>query len=321
MAKNFYLHYDFRAPAIGPSADRVYAAALEQCAWGEKVGFGEVVISSHHGCDDDYGPSPIVAATAIAARTKSLHIVPVIALPLYDPIHVAEDVAVADLVSAGRVELVVGGGYRPSEFAMFGQEMSRRGRLLDEGITAIRRAWEGEPFEFRGSQILVRPRPHQRPGPQIAVAGFSEAAARRAARLGDAYMPMARTDPIDVYVAECRALGQTPSVRRLVNWMFLYVSEDPERAWHRLAPHLLHVSNSYAKWLSEAGATEVYKPASDVNALKGSGTFEVVTPDDAITLVENADNVIVDPLFGGCPPELAEESLELIATRVIPAFS
>jgi len=140
MAKNFYLHYDFRAPAIGPSADRVYAAALEQCAWGEKVGFGEVVISSHHGCDDDYGPSPIVAATAIAARTKSLHIVPVIALPLYDPIHVAEDVAVADLVSAGRIELVVGGGYRPSEFAMFGQDMSRRGRLLDEGISAIRRA-------------------------------------------------------------------------------------------------------------------------------------------------------------------------------------
>ena len=84
------------------------------------------------------------------------------ALPLYDPVHVAEDVAVLDLLSEGRVELVVGAGYRPSEFAMFDQDMSRRGRLLDEGITVIRQAWQGEPFEHRGQKILVRPRPHQR---------------------------------------------------------------------------------------------------------------------------------------------------------------
>ena len=127
-------------------------------------------------------------------------------------------------------------------------------------------------------------------------------------------MPMAASDPIDIYVAECQAQGKTPSVRRVVNWMFLYVSEDPERAWNRLAPHLLHVSNSYARWMTEAGTTQVYQPATDVNALKGTGTFEVVTPDEAITLVANADNVIVDPLFGGCPPELAEDHVFLASS-------
>ncbi|HQV56898.1 MAG TPA: hypothetical protein PKV27_02725, partial [Ilumatobacteraceae bacterium] len=84
--------------------------------------------------------------------------------------------------------------------------------------------------------------------------------------------------------------------------------------------HLLHVSNSYAKWMADANATMVYQPASDVSALQGIGTFEVVTPAEAIELAKGSHNIIVDPLFGGCPPELAEPSLELIATKVIPAF-
>ena len=251
--KNFFLHYDFRAPAIGPPAAELYAAALEHCAWGEGVGFDEVVISSHHGCDDDYGPAPLVAATAIAARTRRLRIAPVLALPLYHPIHVAEEVAVLDLVSGGRVELVVGAGYRPSEFAMFGGAMAERARRMEEAIPALRAAWRGEPFEFRGRTVLVRPRPARAGGPAIVYAGFSPPAARRAARLADAFMPMPGSDAVSVYTEACRELGREPVLKRRVAWMFLHVTHDPERAWARLAPHLLHVSNSYARWMSEAG--------------------------------------------------------------------
>jgi len=319
-AKNFFLHYDFRAPDIGPPAAELYAAALEQCAWGEGAGFDEVVISSHHGCDDDYGPSPLVAATAIAARTRRLRIAPVLALPLYDPIHVAEEVAVLDLVARGRIELVVGAGYRPSEFAMFGGSMADRARRMEEGIPALKRAWLGEPFEFRGGRVLVRPRPAQPGGPPICYAGYSAPAARRAARLADAFMPMPGGDAEAIYVDEARRLGRDPILKRRIAWMFLYVSHDPERAWAQLAPHLLHVANSYARWMSEAGTTPVYTPVSDVASLKATGTFQVVTPEACIDLVDGVDDVIVDPLFGGITPALAEESLELVARRVIPAF-
>ncbi len=319
-AKNFLLHYDFRAPAIGPPAADLYAAALEQCAWGEAVGFDEVVISSHHGCDDDYGPAPLIAATAIAARTRRLRIAPVLALPLYDPIHLAEEVAVLDLVARGRIELVVGAGYRPSEFAMFGGSMASRAQRMEEGIPALRAAWSGESFEFQGRRVLVRPRPAQPGGPPICYAGYSAAAARRAARLADAFMPMPGGDAEAIYIEECRRLGREPVLKRRIAWMFLFATEDPDRAWARLAPHLLHVANSYARWMSEAGTTPVYTPVSDVASLRATGTFQVVTPEECVKLIEGVDDVIVDPLFGGIPPALAEESLELIASRVLPAF-
>lgn len=319
-AKNFFLHYDFRAPAFGAPAGELYAAALEQCAWGESVGFDEVVISSHHGCDDDYGPAPLVAATAIAARTRRLRIAPVLALPLYDPIHLAEEVAVLDLIAGGRIELVVGAGYRPSEFAMFGGSMGQRARRMEASIPALRAAWRGEPFAFEGRQVLVRPRPAQAGGPPICYAGYSLPAARRAARLADSFMPMPGGDVAEAYVEACRQAGREPVLKRRIEWMFLFVTLDPERAWSRLAPHLLHVANSYARWMSEAGTTPVYTPVSDVAELKASGTFRVVTPEDAVALVDGVDDVIVDPLFGGLPPALVEESLELIASRVLPAF-
>ena len=319
-AKNFFLHYDFRAPAIGAPAAALYAAALEQCAWGESVGFDEVVISSHHGCDDDYGPAPLIAATAIAARTRRFRIAPVLALPLYDPIHLAEEVAVLDLVAGGRIELVVGAGYRPSEFAMFGGTMGDRARRMEAGIPALRAAWRGEPFEFEERKVLVRPRPAQPGGPPICYAGYSAPAARRAARLADSFMPMPGGDIAAIYLDACRANGRPPVLKRRIEWMFLFVTHDPERAWARLAPHLLHVANSYARWMSEAGTTPVYTPVTDVASLKATGTFQIVTPEACLKLVEGVDDVIVDPLFGGIPPALAEESLELIASRVLPAF-
>ncbi len=88
----------------------------------------------------------------------------------------------------------------------------------------------------------------------------------------------------------------------------------------QLAPHLLHVAISYGRWMSDAGTTPVYTPVSDVAILRATGTFRVVTPGECVRLVEGVDDVVVDPLFGGIPLALAEESLELIASRVLPVF-
>jgi alkanesulfonate monooxygenase SsuD/methylene tetrahydromethanopterin reductase-like flavin-dependent oxidoreductase (luciferase family) len=315
------LHYDFRAPDFAASPASVYAAAVEQTVWGDGKGFDRVVISSHHGCDDNYGPAPLIAASAFAVRTRRIRIAPVLAMPLYHPLRVAEEVAVLDLISEGRIDLILGAGYRPSEFAMFGQSMQRRGALMDEGLIALRQAWTGERFDFRGESVLVRPRPYQRPGPPLIMAGDSAAAARRAARLADSYMPMLGSNTYDIYVQTCQELGRIPApAANQPASVFLHVTDDPERAWAQLEPYLLHVSNSYYQWLSEAGRTPVYKAASNIQDLKAGGSFLIVTPDECIKLGRGVDTLMFDPLFGGMPPDLGWSSLELAAEKVFPAL-
>src|SRR4051812_4446591 len=244
------LHYDFRAPEFGAPPPAIYSTALEQCAWGDALGFSRVVISSHHGCADNYGPSPLIAASAFASVTKSMRIIPVVALPLYHPLHVAEDVAVLDLISAGRIDLMCVLGYVPSEYSMFGVATRERGALMDEALVALRQAWTGDEFIFRGETVRVRPRPFQRPGPSIIVGGDSRLAARRAARLADGYAAMAGGDSWGDYVEACAELGkQAPQRFRGQRAMFVHVTHDPEKAWIELAPHLMHVNNAYAVWM------------------------------------------------------------------------
>src|SRR5271166_879773 len=162
------LSYDMRAPAFGPPAQDLYAAALDQCEWADGLGFGSVVLPEHHASPDGYLPSPVVMASAVGARTKRMRIcISLLLLPFYQPQRLAEDLAVCDLVSGGRLDVMVGAGYREVEFEMYGVDIHRRGKLMEEGITFLEQAWTGEPFEFEGRTVHVLPRPAQRPRPKI----------------------------------------------------------------------------------------------------------------------------------------------------------
>jgi alkanesulfonate monooxygenase SsuD/methylene tetrahydromethanopterin reductase-like flavin-dependent oxidoreductase (luciferase family) len=98
----------------------MYREMLEQCAWADRLGFDAVVFGEHHGTDDGYLPSAVTAAAAVAGRTAQLKLRPMIMAPFRDPLAVAEELAVLDLASAGRVTPIVLGGYVRGEFAMFG---------------------------------------------------------------------------------------------------------------------------------------------------------------------------------------------------------
>ena len=118
------MRFDLRVPDFGPPAAELYAAMLDQAVWAEAHGFDSVGLSEHHGSDDGYCPSPVVMAAAVAGRTSSIRIlIAALVLPLYTPVRLAEDLAVLDLASGGRVDLVIGAGYRPEEVAMYGLEM------------------------------------------------------------------------------------------------------------------------------------------------------------------------------------------------------
>jgi len=319
----FGLRYDLRRPdfAVATSAE-LAAAAVEQCAWADAQGFASVTLSEHHGSPDGYLPSPLVLGGAIAARTRNLRILlAALIAPLHDPIRLAEDIATLDVVSGGRVIPVLSGGYVESEFRTFGRELSERAAIMEEILPLLEKAWSGEPFEYRGRTVRVTPRPVQRPRPPLFMGGASAAAARRAARHADHFIP-SLPEFFETFREERARLGKPdPGPLPRTTGNFLHVAEDPEAAWQRIAPHAMHEMNAYGQWAAASEMSGPYEPVDDPDALRAE--YRVVTPE---ALVEEArgmaplDMVMLHPLMGGMDVELSWESLRLIETKVLPAL-
>src|SRR5271156_4182121 len=146
----FGLTTDFRnPPGSGKTSATVYAETIELFTWAESLGFDAAYVFEHHFTDDDYMPSPMVAATAIAARTKRIRVGPDIAiLPLYDPVRVAEDGAVLDVISNGLLDFGAGLGYREVEYTGYGLDLRKRGARANESLQIIRALWQGETVTF-----------------------------------------------------------------------------------------------------------------------------------------------------------------------------
>lgn len=319
------LKFDLRAPSWGTPPTELYAAAIAMCDWADAVGFDVVRFLEHHGSEDGYCPSPLIMAGAVAARTRRVRIrARALILPLHDPIRVAEDTAVIDLISQGRLELVIGAGYVPSEFAMFGRTLADRPRLVEAGVEALKQAWTGEPFTYEGRPVRVALRPHRRPRPPIALGGSSAAAARRAARIADGFEP---TNPalFDEYLAECLRLGVEPGPRppTLPPHRFLHVADDPESAWAALGPHLLHEMRSYGAWTAAAGTSVGYRPVEDLDELRATGSYMIVTPEECISMAESLGPrgaIELHPLVGGADPSIGWSCLNLVERDVMPAL-
>ncbi len=320
----FLLRFDMRAPAEGPAAiSELYDTALEMAAWGEQHGAAAVVVSEHHASSDGYLPSPLVLASAIAARTSTVPItVAALLVPLHDPVRLAEDMAVLDVLSHGRVAYVAGLGYRPEEYEMFGHSIGERGRRMEECLTVLQRAWSGETFEYDGRTVCVTPAPVTPGGPMLMYGGGSAVAARRAARFGLSFFAQTWVDGLEqTYRDECAALGNEPGMCVIPapgNATSMFVAEDVDAAWRKIGPFLLHDARMYASWLGDTDAASK-STADSIEALRAeAGPYRIVTPEQAVDYVRAHGFLALHPLCGGCPPELAWETLELVADRVIP---
>jgi len=314
------IRFDLRVPPFGTATHaQLYAACLEQCTWAEAHGAEIAVLSEHHGVDDGYLPAPLTLAAAIAGRTRRIRInIAAVLVPLHDPVRLAEQLAVLDLLSDSRVSFVAGLGYRHEEFEMAGIDRAQRGRLLEEYIDVLRNAWTGEPFEWRGRTVRVTPKP-QSP-PMVLIGGSTAAAARRAARLRAGFFP-AIGDPklAEVYNAECAKLGFSGGFVMLPGGPgFVHVSEDPERDWARIAPHALYDAQTYAAWQTPGQRSAMHVDAQSIDDIRKSGVYRVVTPDECVALAQEHGRIILHPLMGGLSPEIGWEGLELFAAKVLP---
>ncbi len=311
--------FDMRAPTCGTPAPALYAAALEMAAYADEMGVSRVNLMEHHASEDGYLPQPFVMGGGVAARTKRCRItLGAVILPLHDPVKLAEQIGVLDLMSGGRLEVIFGAGYVASEFAAFGVSLSDRGRLLDQGIEIILRALQGERFEANGRPVFVRPLPVQKPEEILLAGGGVEASAKRAARFGLGFAPL-HNRLFDLYDAECRRHGREPGRKYGPSGAGnIHLSKDPEATWARVMPHLKHVVGEYAKWAeAEPNSNSPFKGllAND-EALRRSGIFNVWTPDDLVekapALVGEYGSLSFMPLLGGLAPEVGWESLELL---------
>lgn len=320
----FLMRFDLRSPTAGATGG-LYAAALEMAAWAETRGCVSVAVCEHHGAEDGYLPSPMVMAGAMAARTTTVPVmVAALILPLYDPVRLAEELVVLDVLSGGRVMHVAAVGYRPEEYEMHGVDFRRRGKLADEALPVLLAAKAGEPFERGGRTFRVTPAPVTPGGPMVAWGGGSAAAARRAGRHGIPFF--AQGGPADleqVYLDACAEAGREPGMCMIPPLDLpttCFVADDVDRAWAELGSYLLHDARSYAAWNEGNSHTASLSFASTVDELRAEGrSHRILSVDEAVERMRGGELLQLHPLVGGLPPEVAWPYLETVADRVVPA--
>ena len=168
----------------------------------EQAGFDATSMTDHPFPPDDWlgtgghhAFDPFVALTFVAAATTSLKLMTYLLVASYrNPYTTAKAIASLDLLSGGRTVVGMGTGYLEAEFGVLGADFAGRGRTFDEAVGAMRAVWPGESVEhhsdlFAAHGHTMLPRPAQRPGPPIWIGGNSHRAMRRAAELGNGWMP------------------------------------------------------------------------------------------------------------------------------------
>ncbi|MEO9166404.1 MAG: LLM class flavin-dependent oxidoreductase [Aquihabitans sp.] len=320
----FSLRFDMRL-APGGDARAAYQAAIEMAAWAEPVLDPFIVVSEHHASEDGYLPSPATFVSALAAATESTSfLVAAAVLPLYDPVRLAEEIAVVDHLSNGRVGWVLGLGYRPEEYALMGVDWDRRGQIADEKLAMLLDALAGHDLSSHGRPGSVHPTPGE--GLQLYWGGGSPVAARRAARFDLGLFAQAdRPGLADAYNAACAAEGREPGICFLPpagQPFACFVADDLDQAWQDLGPALMRDVAEYAAW--NGGTVEQAANLSRSSTLDGlraeAGAHRILTVAEAVDLLDE-HALTLHPLCGGLDPEVAWRYLRLVGEQVAPALA
>ena len=325
--------YDFRNPEQWRRPWNVlYEETLDVVAWSETVGFGGAWVPEHHGAEDGYLPAPNVALAAIAARTTIIRLGAAIAIaPLYHPVRFAEECAVLDILSNGRLVTALAIGYRGLEYRMYGEKFNKRGNRFDEFLHIVRALWAGETVNFSGKHYTVQgarivPSP-LRPTMPLYIGGFTDKAMERVARYADGYI--GNEEVCGLYLEKLKQHGKDPARAAIhIPALFVTVAEDPERAMEELAPYYHHVYSCYAAWMNEDNALGMNRAMApmDVPAFKRSGILQILTPEEAVThFTAMRERIPVKHYTMMRPPGLPAsrfiEYAQLFADKVIPAVN
>ena len=295
-----------------------YGRWLERIEEAERLGADAVWLTEHHFFDDGYLPQCWTLAAAIAARTSRIRIGTAVALlPLHSAIEVAEQIAIVDIISNGRIEPGFGVGYRKPEYQAFGGDFKKRYAVYAERIREMRRLWGEE----HGAERTVTPPPVQKPIPIWG--GFGgPMGARTAGRLGLGLQSTSR-DLYDEYITAMEEAGHDSSKARMAGQLEFFVSDDPERTLAQIKDHVVYRWNSYNRYMFEGTRKEADPPQHfDTDAI--AKRFLVGTAEEIAAVIQkNVEGLPVTDIYSwsdypGIPDELIDEHLELTFTKVAP---
>ena len=329
-------------PESGFSHVQLYREMLEQIEVAEELGYDSVWLTEHHFLPDGYLPALLACAAGMATRTSRIKIgLGVILLPLYDPIHLAEEAAVVDLLSEGRLIFGIAPGYRPEEFAGFRTPREKRGARMEEIMNILIRAWTQERFSFEGkfysyTDMTVTPKPVQKPHPPIWIGASIKAGVRRVARYGLPLLasPRHRLEELEAHYAMyqdfCDTFGTQGPLRPVMR--DVYVAETTAQAEAEAREHVVYIHREwYGAWsqwrplTTDQGKRVVDK--SEVQFEEIRGRFIIGDPDSVSQEIERyrqklgMDYLIVRMQFPGLAHDKALRSMRLFAKEVMPRFA
>ncbi|HEX6659766.1 MAG TPA: LLM class flavin-dependent oxidoreductase [Ilumatobacter sp.] len=316
------IYFDMRNPP-GWAVDwnRLYGFTLEMCEEAERLGCPSIWFSEHHLFDDGYLPEPLTFAAAVAARTRTARIgTAIVIAPLHHPVTLAEQVAIVDIVSGGRVDLGIGAGYRVPEFDLFGADLSKRYGTTDNCARELRRLWE-----------VVTPRPVQQSVP-IWMGYQGPKGARRAGLLGEGLLS-STASLWPEYRAGLEEAGHDPSIARMAGGMNGWVTEDPEDDWPLVAKHVAAQLDSYRRHMVEGTDQPVPRPIDPdkLRNRKSQGrpldSITYGTPEEvAASLKEQTAGAPVEEVFlwasvAGMPEEQVAKGVHAICSTLAPLLA
>jgi len=307
-----------------------YAAMFEQIAYADEVGFETIWVTEHHFVDDGYLAAMMPMMAAIAARTGRIKVGSCVLLgPFYHPLRLAEDAALIDVISGGRLRLGIGVGYRPEEFETFQIPRSERLSRTLEAIEILKLAWKGERFSFEGKHFQfkdarVLPKPVSPKGPELLWGGMNPKSIKRSAKLDLGFACNLGVEEIAQYHDALRELGKDPANYNVIHSRGVYVADSEDQAWNEIAPGMLYQMELYGKWLGQGGieSGDHYRP--DAEALRKSVILgppkRVAEQLREVVAHSTATEIAFSMQLPGLDPTLALKSLKRFATEVLPTL-
>jgi alkanesulfonate monooxygenase SsuD/methylene tetrahydromethanopterin reductase-like flavin-dependent oxidoreductase (luciferase family) len=317
------LYFDARnPPEWATESSRLYAFTLEMCEEAEHLGCHSIWLSEHHRFDDGYLPQPLTLAAAVAARTRRARIgTAIVIAPLHHPAELAEQAAIVDIISGGRLELGLGAGYRRPEFDLYGADFASRYTETDGRTRELRRLWDEQ---------IITPGPVQRRLP-IWMGYQGPKGARRAGLLGEGLLSV---DPglVEPYRKGLVDGGYDPAQARMAGGIQAWISDDPDADWPIVARHLAHQVDSYRRHMVE-GTDQPIPRAIDPDRLREReiggplSYFIYGTPEDVATRLRTylGDAPVKTVYFwaslSGMPERMVASNVRMICTRLAPLLA
>lgn len=318
----------------------------------EDLGFDSVWPAEHHFSEYGYCVSTGLMLAALAQVTTRIRLgTGIVVLPFHNPIRVAEEFALLDLMSDGRVDFGIGRGYQPHEFRGYGVDQTKSRGIFNEAIEIIQQAWTEERVNFSGvhfrfQDVTVRPKPLQKPHPPIWMAALSPESFVQAGRKGFnllcapvfGFGGKSGLDSIDAYRKALRDAGYDPSSRQIAALCMLYVSESREQAARDFADPVIWYYRTFSKYIAPPpgeAPVKTYEPYVATRDLAAAVTWEQLqslgavicgTPEEATERIADLQRtlgfttLLCWTRLGGLDHRKVLASMKLMERRVIPHF-